>query len=415
MMYILSIAKLVIPLISLPYLTRVLSVECYGSVSFVKSLMSYFQILIDFGFLLSGTKDIIDIVKKKKNPNKTIGNTLYAQLLLCALSVIILAICCFCFNILDGYELYAFFSLITNILSVFLFEYVFKAYEQMGKIAIRYVVMKLISLILTLIFVKSDANIMLMPLFDALASIIVIVLVSFQLKKLDVKAEFSIKRIKEALLSLKSSFVYFISNFATTAFTALNTLLIGLFLSKTEVAYWTVSMQIVNAVQALYSPIVNSVYPTMVKEKNLKIIHKIMLIYMPLIFVGCALILLLGDWAVPFVFGEEYLMSSTILKYLIPLLIVSFPAMLYGWPCLGAVGKNKETASSTIISALVQVVGLLFLAVIGKFAIFGIAIVRCLSEGVFCAIRMGVTYKNKELFTNNINGENVDEVGENSK
>ena len=48
MMYLMTIAKLVVPLISLPYLTRVLSVDCYGTVSFVKSLMSYFQIFIDF-------------------------------------------------------------------------------------------------------------------------------------------------------------------------------------------------------------------------------------------------------------------------------------------------------------------------------------------------------------------------------
>lgn len=398
MMYILSIAKLVIPLISLPYLTRVLTVECYGSVAFVKSLMSYFQILIDFGFLLSATKDIIDVVKKKQSPNTSIGDTFYAQLLLCGMSAVILTVCCFCLDILDGYVLYSFFSLGTNILSIFLFEYVFKAYEQMGKIAIRYVIMKLISLVLTLLFVKSDKDIMLMPIFDVLASIVVIVLVSFQLKKLGVKPEFNFKRIKGAWIALKSSFVYFISNFATTAFTALNTVLIGLFLSKTEVAYWSVTMQIVSAVQALYSPIINSVFPTMVKEKNLKIIHKIMLIYMPIILMGCVLILVLGDWAVPFVFGEQYLMSSTILKYLIPQLIFSFPAMLYGWPCLGAIDKNKETATSTIISAVVQVLGLVLLAIIGKFTILGIAIVRCLSELSLCVIRMSVVYRNKKKF-----------------
>ena len=397
-MYILSIAKLVIPLISLPYLTRVLTVECYGSVAFVKSLMSYFQILIDFGFLLSATKDIIDVVKKKQSPNTSIGDTFYAQLLLCGMSAVILTVCCFCLDILDGYVLYSFFSLGTNILSIFLFEYVFKAYEQMGKIAIRYVIMKLISLVLTLLFVKSDKDIMLMPIFDVLASIVVIVLVSFQLKKLGVKPEFNFKRIKGAWIALKSSFVYFISNFATTAFTALNTVLIGLFLSKTEVAYWSVTMQIVSAVQALYSPIINSVFPTMVKEKNLKIIHKIMLIYMPIILMGCVLILVLGDWAVPFVFGEQYLMSSTILKYLIPQLIFSFPAMLYGWPCLGAIDKNKETATSTIISAVVQVLGLVLLAIIGKFTILGIAIVRCLSELSLCVIRMSVVYRNKKKF-----------------
>ena len=53
--------------ISLPYLTRVLSVDCYGSVSFVKNLITYFQIIVDFGFLFSATKDLVKIIKDKKD------------------------------------------------------------------------------------------------------------------------------------------------------------------------------------------------------------------------------------------------------------------------------------------------------------------------------------------------------------
>lgn len=398
MMYLLSIAKLVIPLISLPYLTRVLSIECYGSVSFVKSIISYMQILVDFGFLLSATKDIIAVIKKKDRVNHVVGDTLYAQLLLCLLSIVIMIICCFCFDILDGYILYSLLSLLPVILSIFLFEYVFKAYEKMGAIAIRYIIMKVIALILTLIFVKSDKDIYLIPIFDILASFVAIILVFMQLKKLEVKCIFSLKNIKGAFLSLKSSFVYFVSNFATTAFSLLNTLIIGLYLSKTDVAFWTVSIQLVAAVQALYSPIINSVFPTMVKEKNLGIIHKIMMIYMPLILVGCVLVIFLGDWVVKLVFTEQYLYSSTLLKYLIPVLIASFPAMLYGWPCLGAINKQKATTISTIVSACFQALGLVLLGIIGYFNLLSIAILRGLTEIVLCAIRMAIVYKNKKLF-----------------
>ena len=401
-MYMLSIAKLVIPLISLPYLTRVLTVECYGSVSFVKSIIGYMQILIDFGFLLSGTKDIIAVINNKKDVNKTIGNTLYAQILLCGIATVVMVICAFAFDILNGYEIFALLSLIPVILSVFLFEYVFKAYEKMGSIAIRYVVMKVLALILTIIFVKSDSDILLIPIFDILASFIAIVLVIIQLKKFDIKVSFGFNRIKQALNSLKTSFVYFISNFATTAFSLLNTVIIGLVLSKTDVAYWSVSMQLVSAVQALYAPISNSVFPTMCKNKDLKLIHKIMALYMPMILIGCLLVILLGDWVVTLVFTEQYLMSSTIFKYLIPVLIASFPAVLYGWPCLGAIDKQKATSISTIISALVQVAGLGFLALIGQFNLITLAIARGVTEIVLCLIRMTLVYKNKTLFIGSV-------------
>ena len=401
MMYILSIAKLIIPLISLPYLTRVLSIDCYGSVSFVKSIVSYMQILVDFGFLLSATKDIITVIKNKGDVNKEIGNTLYAQLILCVLAFVIMLFCCLFLDILAGYELFAMLSLVTVALSIFLFEYVFKAYEQMGKIAIRYVIMKVIALILTIIFVKDDGDIFLMPIFDIIASLIAIVLVKLQMNKLGVKCSFSFKRIKDAWISLKKSFVYFISNFATSAFTALNTVVIGFMLTKSDVAYWSVTMQLLSAVQALYNPIINSVFPTMVKDKNLKIVHRIMLIYMPLICVGCVLVLFLGDWAVSIVFTKEYLMSSTLFKVMIPVLIASFPALLYGWPCLGAIDKQKENTMSTIVGAVVQVVGVVLLIAIGQFTLINVAIVRGITEIVLCVMRMTIVYKNRQLFVNN--------------
>ena len=60
MLYIMNIAKLVFPLITLPYLTRVLSVDCYGVVSYVKATMVYAQLVVDFGFMLSGVKAITE-------------------------------------------------------------------------------------------------------------------------------------------------------------------------------------------------------------------------------------------------------------------------------------------------------------------------------------------------------------------
>lgn len=403
MMYLMTVAKLVIPLISLPYLTRVLSVGCYGSVSFVKSLMNYFQILMDFGFLLSATKDIMNYLKKGESPNKIIGDSLYAQFILGAIAIIGGVVCLFCFDILKGFELYTMLSLINVLLSIFLFEYVFKAYEQMGKIAIRYTLMKLVALILTLIFIKSDKDVLLIPIFDIIASMIAIVLVAVQMKKMGIKVDFDIRRIKEAWKSLKNSFIYFISNFATTAFGALNTVIIGIALTTSDVAYWSVAMQLVGVVQAIYNPIITSAYPAMIRSKSLKTIHKIMLIYMPLIFVGCGLILILGDWAVSLVFTENYLMSATLLKYYIPVLILSFPAMLYGWPCLDCINKAKATTLSTIISAVVQVVGIGLLAILGQLNFIGLIIMRILSEATLCFMRMTTVYKNRTLY----DGESV--------
>mgnify|MGYP003301046819 CR=1 FL=1 len=66
---------------------------------------------------------------------------------------------------------------------------------------------------------------------------------------------------------------------ATTAFSALNTLLIGIFIKDLAIiAYWSVSLQLVNSVQNMYDPINKGIYPQMIKNKNLKFIGKVLLL-----------------------------------------------------------------------------------------------------------------------------------------
>lgn len=408
-MYILSFAKLIIPLISLPYLTKVLSVECVGSVSFIKSIISYMQILIDFGFLLSATKDIVGIIKNKGNVNREVGNTLYAQILFGILAVGVIVVCALSLDILDGYELYTILSIIPVVLSIFLFEYVFRAYEEMSKISLRYVVMRLIALGLTLIFVKSDSQIILMPIFDIFASLIAIVLVAVQLKKLGVKCEFSVKRIREAFLSIKKSCVYFFTNFMSSAFSLLNTLIIGIILTKQDVAYWTVAFQFLTAIQTMYNPIISSVYPLMLKEKKLKVIEQIMLIFMPIIFVGSVAIFFLSDWFVRIVFGEGYIFAGTIIVWIIPVIIASFPALLYAWPCFSVINREKTNTIITVVGAGVQIIGIVILILANMFTLINLAIVRSIVEVIIATARVIAVYKYRKLFggVSNTSSENT--------
>ena len=90
MLYGMSIAKIVFPLLTLPYLTRVLSVESYGVVSYVKAVMQYMQLVVDFGFMLSGTKDIVNAKNDHEKLEKEVGDILLARVLLAAAAFVAL-------------------------------------------------------------------------------------------------------------------------------------------------------------------------------------------------------------------------------------------------------------------------------------------------------------------------------------
>lgn len=398
MLYILTIAKIIFPLITLPYLTRVLSKDCYGAVSYVKSYMVYAQLIVDFGFILSSVKDIVKCEGNKEKIGIVAGHTFLAKIMLSLITFGITVILCFVIPILKEYIVFTILSYLVVFLSCFLADFLFRGIEKMHYISIIFVITKVISTVLTFFFVKSDSNIVWIPLLDIISSFVAII-ITIYLVVFKLKFKIKVTSLRHSFEMIKDSFFYFISNMATTAFGALNTLLIGIVLSsKTEIAYWSVCATVVAAIQSLYAPIINGIYPYMIKHKDLNYIHKILFITIPVLSVGAVCGFFLSKTILYILGGEKYTDAYVLLRCLIPLIFISFPSMLYGWPTLGAIGKVKQTSITTIIAAAFQILGLFILIVFDIFTLINIAWLRFITELVLFGQRCFLTYKNKALF-----------------
>lgn len=395
-LYIINIAKLILPLVTLPYLTRVLSKDCYGVVSYVKSTMQYMQMLIDFGFVLSGTKDIIKSMGDKNKLSSETSSIFFAKLLLSGTSAGIMLIFTMIIPILRNNFGFTLLSFIPVFLTVFLFDYFFRSIEQMHIITMRFVAMKLTSTILTFILVKSDNDMLLIPVLDIIGSIIAVIMVWYELKKKNVR----IVRVsfRTVLNKIKKSVVYFVSDIATTAFGALNTLLIGIYMNEADVAEWSLCMQLVVAVQSMYAPITSGIYPEMVKNRNIRVVKKVMKIFVPLITAGCIFTLIVAEYALLIVGGHQYTDAADVLRCLVPVMFFSFFSRIYGWPTLGAIGKSKETSFTTIISAVIQIGGIVLLIYINKLNLISIAILRGITEFLLFILRYRYYLKYKDKF-----------------
>ncbi len=396
MLYIMNIAKIILPLVTLPYLTRVLSLGCYGTVSYVKNIMQYMQLIVDFGFVLSGTKEIVKLREDEDKLNEAVGTTIVAKLFLSSLALVALLICTFAIPLLRENILYTLLSFVPVFLTCFLFDFLFHGIDKMEVITIRFVIMKAISTLFTFIFVKNDSNVLLIPIFDIIGSLIAAVWVLFEVKRLKIKLKFG--GFKSMFAKLKDSGVYFLSSIATTAFLALNTLLIGIFLTEKDVSFWSVCMQMITAVLMLYSPLTEGIYPHMVKHKDFGVVKKAMLIYGPIILVGCVFTLFVAKYALLIVGGEQYVAAENVLRALVPVLFFGFFSLLFGWPCLGAIGKQKQTTLSTIIAAGVQITGLGLLLAIGQFNLVAIAILRGVTEAALFGVRLGYCIQYRKEF-----------------
>jgi PST family polysaccharide transporter len=397
-LYILTFAKLIFPILTLPYLTRVLNTDTYGAVSYVKTFVSYVQIIIDFGFLWSATKEVTESLSEgnKGSINKIIGDTVMAKGLLGLLCLVVMSVFCCFVPLLRENVLFTFLYVTSVLFSVFIPEFFFRGIEKMEYVSIRYVLSKALSTFLTLMLVKSDANILLIPVLEIASTLISIAISLFYMKKLGYSMEVS--SVKKAAEKIKTSFVYFISTFATTAFGALNTVLVGIFMTPSDVAYWSVCSVVVTAVQSMYNPLLNSLYPHMIKNKSRKLLAKTMLLFMPIVTLGCVIAFIWSEPILILICGEEYSVAASLFRYLIPLLFISFPAQLYGWPALGAIDKAKEISASTVIAALVQIAGLLILILIERFTFINLAVVRFISESSMLLIRYIYYRKYKHLY-----------------
>lgn len=403
MLMIYNIAKLIFPFITLPYLTRVFTTDTYGTVAYVKTVMNYLQILIDFGFVLSATKEIVKIRNNKKKLETTIGDTLIARLIMGVIGFLVLIILCAILPILRENIVYTMLSYVAVFETIFLMDFLFRGLEVMHIITSRFILMKVMSTVLTFLLVKSDANIIFIPMLDILSTFIAIILVFFHIYKMDLKIKHS--NIKNSLFSLKDSFIYFISNMASTSFNAFSTIIIGIYINKTEVAYWSICMQIIGSIQACYSPISDGIYPEMIKNKNYNLIKKTIVILLPLVFLGCGIVYFLAGPALAILGGKDYLAAVPIIRLLIPALFFGFLSVLYGWPSLGAIGKEKSVTASTLLSVFIHITLLAILLITDNFTLINIAIVRSLTEVVLFLFRYYYTRKYKCLF--NLEGSTI--------
>ena len=150
-------------IITLPYLTRVLSVPGYGVVSYVKAIMQYMQLIVDFGFLLSGTKDIVMVQGDNDKIDHEVGNIFLARLLLVGIAFLGLCLITPLIQILRENMLFTMLSFVVVALTVFLMDFYFRGIERMEIITIRFVVMKGIAAALTFVFVRNDNDILWIP------------------------------------------------------------------------------------------------------------------------------------------------------------------------------------------------------------------------------------------------------------
>ncbi len=386
--YLLQAIKYILPLLTLPYLTRVLQPEGYAVVAYVTAFMTFVQVFVDFGFNLSGTKRVAAAQGDATEAGKVAGTITQARLLLCTAAGAVVAVVAALLPITrenPAYVALAYLAVCGRALAP---DFLFQGNEDMGPLTTRYLVSKGTSTALTFVLVRSPADLLWVPALDILASAVALAW-SFSAAR----RRFGVRPVRvplrESLAELRVSGLYGLSNMASVVFTGFTTLLVGVVADAREVDYWSLSATAVSAVQSLFAPIVNSLYPHMVKGADLSFARRIALLAAAPLLLGTAAFALLSRPIMAVLGGDAYMGGAGVLVWVSPVLPLSFYAMLLGWPVLGAFGRVGAVTRSTVASALFCIASLLALSAAGCAALPAICAARCATEAVLGGVRAG--------------------------
>jgi PST family polysaccharide transporter len=372
----------------------------YGKIGFATALMVYFQLFTDFGFILSATEEVSKNRDNKEKLKRIYTSVTILKMIFAVISVIILiTLCLVSKKIKSDYDLYILY-LMGVIIYSFLPDYLYRGLEQMSEVTYRTIFVRLFFTVMIILFLKKPEDYLIVPILIAIGNLFAVVWASYHVShKLQIKlCRISLKDINEAF---KSSAAFFLSRIATTIYTATNTIILG-FIYKTGsiIGYYTAADKLMVAGKGALSPISDSVYPYMIKNKDFKLIKKILTIFMPIICTGSIITFVFAKEICILLFGPEFAYTSSILRAMLPLAIITLPNYLFGFPTLGAMGLSKYANKSIYFGTVLHIFNLIILYLLGHLNVVTLALLASIADGVILIYRIVVIYKNKDLLSN---------------
>lgn len=396
-LYLMTISVQVLNVLTIPYLTRVLGPTIYGRIGLAQGYMSYVQIILDFGFILSATQ----VISENRNDKVLAANVISSvSTIKIVLSLIVATIFLLLFygDFFDYTNAnIIFIYLIAYLANALLPDYYYRGIEDMKITSIRTVVIRVIFTLLIFICVKNENDYIFVPISFLVGSICAL-LFSVLDVKIRYKISYKMPKIKLIIRFFKNSIPFFVSRFASTFYQALNVIILGkIYGNSPVVGYYTSSDKMITLSKMAASPIADSLYPYMLKNKNFKIVKKILMICMPVITVG---VILVGVFAKPLcilVFGKEYAKAGNVLRLLLPVAWVILPTYIIAFPVMSPLGLVKYANRSNIIGMCIQICGLIIFRILGILNVYTVCGLTSFTEVVVFTYRLLIVLLRNKL------------------
>jgi len=372
-------ANYILPLLILPYLVRVLGAEKFGLVMFAQSFATFLMVFVDFGFNISGTREI-----SLNRTNKGKISEIFISIIIIKIILILAAFgfLYFAVTFIDRFSIdpYVYLLSFGVVIGQALFPvWFFQGIEKMQFVTLINILSKTIFTILIFIFIKSEADYLMVPVYNSLGFIVSGVfglLISLRYLK------FTTPSLSLTLRLFKESSSLFISNFALSMYTASNVFILGLFSGNIIAGVYSSMEKLILAIKNIYVPIYQAIYPWLSRKKATKknnIINKIS----PVIFIVSTFVTLLILLFAKTILNSIY-SNAIISSYVDVFRILSFISifsglnMLYNMLYFPTKGHYTLRMKILISGAIFNIS--MNLIIVNFYGIYGVAVVVASTE-----------------------------------
>lgn len=354
------VMNLVFPLVTTVYISHILRADGVGKVSAAQNFVQYFVLLAPLGLSNYGTREIAKIRNNKKKTDK-----LFTELFLINFSST--TICVIAYYGLIGFNTFFIHDKILYLVSglPIIFNYIniewfYQGNEDYVYIALRSIIVKFISVIAIIVFVRRANDYLVYALIYALGIVGNNVFNILNLNKTGIKLDFHSISLRKHMAPV---LILLCSNIAVELYTLLDTSMLNFMCSDEVVGYYTNSIKLVKMVVSLITAIGGVLLPRLSYYRSQKMyeecnqlisnVTKVMLFFCIPSGIG---VFLLADKFVLLLYGKTFLPAVLTVKIGTMIIYVLGFSNLFGTQVLLTYNKEKELLMCTCVGAVSNVI-----------------------------------------------------------
>jgi len=373
----------IIPVITVPYLFRVIGVEKYGLVTFASAFALYLQIFIDYGFNLSATRTVSRVRDDTGTINRIVSEVMAVKLVFCLAGFVVL-LCCIALIPKLRNEPLIFLASYGAVVGYSLFpQWFFQGVERMEYITLYNTGARLVPAVLVFFVVQSPDEYYRLPLLNAIGSTIgclaclIILFVQFGVR-------LSLPAFSGCLTHLREGWSIFVSQLFGSFFNNANAIVLGFVSGNEAVAIYSGAEKVVRALANISVPVCTAIFPhsnklfSISREKGIAFLRKVLAGGVAFHVVAQILLFVFSYSIANLLIGKDNNEIATLIRIMSMIPLFVFIDNIYGTQILLNIGKEKLVMRGIVVAGSLSIVSMTIL--IPFFGEYGAAVTYLIAE-----------------------------------